>query len=497
MTPNFVALARVSSREQEREGFSLEVQESALRNHATRQGGTIVKFYRIAETASKREERKAFKEMLAYVQEHAQELAGVLFYKVDRAARNIFDYVEVERLESDYGVPVTYVAQPTESTPAGRMQRRILSNMATFYTEQQSVDVREGMARRVQSGFFVGKSPYGYRNVRRDGRSIIETHPEQAAVVRKMFELYAYHHHTIDSVGQALHDQEMHYSRSQPKFTRSKIHLVLRDRAYLGEVFYKGQWYPGGHEPLIDSSLFQRVQALLGAKVYQSNELTYAGGLVVCGHCGRAVTGEKVTKKAKGGERHYVYYRCSGYTAEGHPRTRVTEAHLDSHVLDLFAKLRIEDTRLRAWIVRVLKEKSKAGRVESEQERERLQRELTAARREADTLLSMRLMDEIDSETFKRKNGELQGRIARLQLAVDVSDKDDAENRDLALKAFELSQALAEKWVSADALTKRHLLQIVCLNSTLEGESLVFTVRKPFDLLANGTILKNGRGGGI
>ena len=54
-----------------------------------------------------------------------------------------------------------------------------------------------------------------------------------------------------------------------------------------------------------------------------------------------------------------------------------------------------------------------------------------------------------------------------------------------------------EKRVNADVLTKRRLLQIVCLNLTLEGESLVFTVRKPFDLLANGGILKNGRGGGI
>ena len=51
-----------------------------------------------------------------------------------------------------------------------------------------------------------------------------------------------------------------------------------------------------------------------------------------------------------------------------------------------------------------------------------------------------------------------------------------------------------DKWL---AVTKRHLLKIVCLNSTLDGESLVFTVRKPFDLLANGTILKNGRGAGI
>ena len=130
----YVALARVSSREQEREGFSLDVQEEALNRYAQRQGGQIVQLYRIAETASKHAERKTFKEMLAYAKKHAPELAGLLFYKVDRAARNIFDYVELERLELDQGVPVIYVAQPTENTPAGRMQRRILSNMASFYT---------------------------------------------------------------------------------------------------------------------------------------------------------------------------------------------------------------------------------------------------------------------------------------------------------------------------------------------------------------------------
>ena len=53
----FVALARVSSREQEREGFSLDVQEQALRGYADRQQGEIVQFYRIAETASKANER--------------------------------------------------------------------------------------------------------------------------------------------------------------------------------------------------------------------------------------------------------------------------------------------------------------------------------------------------------------------------------------------------------------------------------------------------------
>ena len=57
-----MALARVSSREQEREGFSLDVQVDALQRYAERAGGQIVKLYRIAETASKTDERKTFKD---------------------------------------------------------------------------------------------------------------------------------------------------------------------------------------------------------------------------------------------------------------------------------------------------------------------------------------------------------------------------------------------------------------------------------------------------
>ncbi|MEM6853148.1 MAG: hypothetical protein AAF593_01945 [Planctomycetota bacterium] len=36
---------------------------------------------------------------------------------VDRAARNLFGSVDLERLETDHGLPVIYVNQPTENTP--------------------------------------------------------------------------------------------------------------------------------------------------------------------------------------------------------------------------------------------------------------------------------------------------------------------------------------------------------------------------------------------
>ena len=60
----YAALARVSSREQEREGFSLEVQEEGLRRFATQNGGQIVRLFRIAETASKPDQTNTFRELV-------------------------------------------------------------------------------------------------------------------------------------------------------------------------------------------------------------------------------------------------------------------------------------------------------------------------------------------------------------------------------------------------------------------------------------------------
>ena len=81
------------------------------------------------------------------------------------------------------------------------------------------------------------------------------------------------------------------------------------------------------------------MQTLLGSKVYRSHSPIYAGGLIECGHCGHAITGERVKKKLKAGETFYVYYRCSKYRSAGRPRVRLREADLDRQALDLFGRL--------------------------------------------------------------------------------------------------------------------------------------------------------------
>ncbi|MEZ6142608.1 MAG: recombinase family protein [Zavarzinella sp.] len=494
MEKRYVALARVSSREQEREGFSLDVQVDALRQYAERNNGEIVRLFRIAETASKYDERSTFKELMAFAKKNAHKLDGLLFYKVDRAARNLFDYVELERLESEFGVQFISVAQPTENTPAGRMQRRMLASMASFYTEQQSIDVKEGIERRVESGLFPSRPPYGYQNVRIDGRSIIEVHPENARTVRRIFELYGYHSHTLDTLPDALLSEGIEYLPSMPKAVRSKLYTILTDRAYIGEIKFRGQWYQGTHEPLVDQKLWQRVQILLGQKVYKSHQMTYASDLIECAHCGSPITGERKFKMTKSGEREYVYYRCTQYHKGDHPRTRLTENELDSQMLAIFDTLRVEDAEFRDLFREQLRQATNWDQDGAISKVAQLQEELTSVRHRQKQLLNLRMLEEIDAETFASTSRDMRDREAELKLEIDASDRCRHEIIDIAVKAFELSQSLREKWVTADYAAKRRILEIICLNCSLVDANLCVAMRKPFDLLAKGLLQKDSRG---
>lgn len=490
----FIALARVSSREQEREGFSLDVQEDAFYQYAERENGEIVKLFRIAETASKKEERTAFNELLGFARQNVGKLDGILFYKVDRAARNLFDYVELERLEKDLDLNCIYVSQPTDFTPAGRLNRRILATMATFYTEQQSVDVREGMERRVKSGLFCGLAPYGYRNVRIEGRSLVEIDPENAPKVQRIFEIYSHHEHTIDDVCRALDEEGITWKKEKPKFTRSKVHKILRDRAYIGEVYYKGQWYQGTHPPLVSKDEFDRVQVLMGEKHYNAHDSVYGAGMIKCGFCGKSVTVEIKKRQLKRGETKYRYYRCAAYNKKGHPRTRVNESKLDAQILAMFAKMRVEDEKVRHWIVNALRAKTKHQQRHEQDRLKDLHKEHASIVKQRDCLLNLRLAEEIESETFSTKNKELQAREEKVALLIEANGRRRSENTDLAIKVFELSQSLIERWDKADIPEKRKLLEIVCLNFSLDDATLCIEMRKPFDVIAKGLSIHSGRG---
>jgi len=127
-------------------------------------------------------------------------------------------------------------------------------------------------------------------------------------------------------------------------------------------------------------------------------------------------------------------------------------------------------------------------------QRHEIQRQETLIVGQQDRLLNMRLAEEIDEATFAAKQTELRDRLSNMKLQLDVLDRSHDEYADLASRIFELSQSLTDKWVTADVFEKRQILEIVFLNCVLDDVTLCPTIRKPFDVLAEGLISKNSRG---
>jgi site-specific DNA recombinase len=93
----------------------------------------------------------------------------------------------------------------------------------------------------------------------------------------------------------------------------SHFHRMMKNPYYKGLVTYRGQSYPGNHEPLITVKTWDRVQELLetrgrsGEKVRQHHH--YLKGTVWCGTCGHRLI-ISMTKNRHGTI--YPYLICIG-----------------------------------------------------------------------------------------------------------------------------------------------------------------------------------------
>jgi hypothetical protein len=164
------------------------------------------------------------------------------------------------------------------------------------------------------------------------------------------------------------------------------------------------------------------------------------------------------TKQTKLGPKDYTYYCCARYNKPGHPRVRLREEELDEQVLGLFARIRIQDDKVRDWFGSVLRARTRDDQEATESRIAELNRQVTLVREQQDQLLNLRLLEEIDEGTFAAKATELRDRLASLTLQIESCDRGRAEKAEIAVKAFELSQTLTEKWLAADSRAKHQNL---------------------------------------
>src|SRR5215472_8605355 len=185
-----VIYARVSSKEQEKEGFSIPAQLKLLKDYASAQGIAVAQEYVDVETA-KQTGRAAFGEMVAYLKAHPS-VGVMLVEKTDRLYRNLKDWVTIDDLDVEIHFPKEGVVFSRESRSSEKFMHGIKVLMAKNYIDNLSEEARKGMQEKAEEGIWPTKTPLGYRNVAgADGKKIIEHDPESAPIISRLFEWYA------------------------------------------------------------------------------------------------------------------------------------------------------------------------------------------------------------------------------------------------------------------------------------------------------------------
>jgi DNA invertase Pin-like site-specific DNA recombinase len=314
--PTAVIYARVSSKEQEKEGFSIPAQLKLLRGYAAEQHFTILQEYVDVETA-KRAGRTGFtamvdcfkKQTTTKTPEHACRI--LLVEKTDRLYRNLKDWVTLDDLALEIHFIKENVVLSRDSRSSEKFIHGIKVLMAKNYIDNLSEETKKGMLEKAEQGIYPTVAPLGYHNVARaDGKKTIEPDPDTASLVVRLFEWYASGNYSLKDVTKMARTAGLAFRKSGTTVTKSTVRKILTNPLYYGDFDWAGKRYQGIHEPLISQGLFNRVQEVLTDKgnrrTHQQKHHWAFQGLVSCGHCGCAFTAE--VKKGR-----YVYYHCTGY----------------------------------------------------------------------------------------------------------------------------------------------------------------------------------------
>src|SRR5262245_26956945 len=245
-----VVYARVSSKEQEKEGFSIPAQFKLLKDYAAAQGFAIAKEYVDVETA-KQTGRAAFGEMIAYFKARPS-VRVMLVEKTDRLYRNLKDWVTVNELEVEIHFPKEGVVLSRESCSSEKFMHGIKVLMAKNYVDNLSEEARKGMQEKAEQGIWPTKTPLGYRNITGpDGKKIIATDPALARLIIKLSQWYARDNLSLKEAARKAHAAGLTYPKSGAKVPVSTIHTILRNRLYTGWFEWNGKLIQGRHEALI------------------------------------------------------------------------------------------------------------------------------------------------------------------------------------------------------------------------------------------------------
>ncbi len=476
-----VILARVSSKEQEETGYSLDAQERFLREYAGAKQFSTKKVFRIAETASKAHVRKVFGEIFEYTDKNDVKI--LLCEKIDRFTRNLKDAAIVDDwVRAVPGREVHFVKENfilNAHTPA---HENLVWNMkvsiARFYADNLSEEVRKGQKEKIRQGWLPTKPPLGYKTIGDKGHKIHVPDESVAPFLTKMFEYYASGNYSLSALVEKMWSEGLR-TRQGKKLPKSRLDDMLNDPFYYGAMRWKGEQYEAKHVPLVSKELFDHVQELKrrgNAPHFKRHQFAFSKKMR-CGECSGSVTAEI--------QKGIVYYHCNHYrgcTQKPYTAEKDVEAQL-MQVFDFFGQITPAEAE-------EIKSRIKADHAQEiaykETTLKTLNERYVKLQSRLDVLYNDRLDNVINADTWQKKQREIAAEQADIQTQIATLKSDEAKYFEIWLNILDLARRAREIYTSPKRTPdqKRQLLSLIFSNLTLKDKNVSYTLVEPVAVLS-------------
>lgn len=242
----FIAYCRTST-ENQKEEKTIELQVEALQKYAQTKAIEIEEWFKDDGVSGGLESRPELLRMMKCL-EAETDIDGVLIYKLDRLARDLYIQEGLLREFAKLGKQVVSTLEPDlDSTdPFRKAFRQMLGVFAEFEKAMITLRMKSGRDSAVAKGGWHGGSILGYQH--QDGKLVIN--PAEAEVVRKIFALKKKRINS-SKIAEILNHEQIPTKRKTTRWHSHTVKKILGNPLYLGRIRYKGQVYDGEHEPII------------------------------------------------------------------------------------------------------------------------------------------------------------------------------------------------------------------------------------------------------
>ena len=482
-----VLYARVSSREQEKEGFSIPAQLSLLREYAKKNNVQVVREFVEAETA-KSSGRQKFGEMLDYLKSHS-DVRDILVEKNDRLSRNFKDIVAVDPDSTGLIIHLVKdgVILSRDSGSTDKLMFSIQASLSKHYIDKLKEEVRKGMREKAEQGLWPSNAGYGYRNTKSGGdKRVIVPDPKTAPFVVRAFEMMATGQYSLQMIAQELYSLGARTNRGKV-ISKSHVEDILHREVYYGAFRWNGVLHEGKHEPLIAKSLFDRAQLAMGRRhrpKLLKLDSTYVG-VLTCGHCGCAITPDRQPKKD--GQGFYQYYRCSNGRRVCTCVKYIREELIDEAFTEALKAIQLSPEAVE------LTRKALMESVQGEKEFHNhavmsINGQIATLQNRIDKSYDDYLDGRLPQDEWQPRNDQWRKEMADLRAKLQAHDRADFAYMREGVKLLELASQAPQLFLSAmTSAEKREIVSLVLSNPRVENGTIRYDYKKPFSLMLNST----------